>query len=225
LTIEMTDQDSRMPLISRLVNLDEQGALALVSQRLHRGDDPLALLEECQEGMRQVGVRYEQREYYLSGLMMAGEIFCEVMELIEPVLVERLRGSESGHILLGTVQGDIHDIGKNIFGIMLRCHGFTVTDLGVDVPAEHFLEQARQVQPDVIGLSGLLTISYDSMRETIKLVRQAGDAHLERIPVIIGGGLLNPQVCAYVGAEYWSIDAMVGVNLCKQIIAARDQAV
>jgi len=155
----MNDQEKRATLIEALMNLDEKRVLGLVSERLKRGDDPLTLLEECQEGMRQVGVRYEQREYYLSGLMMAGEIFREVMEQVEPALVERLRGSESGHILLGTVQGDIHDIGKNIFSIMLRCHGFSVTDLGVDAPPGLFLEQARQLQPDIIGLSGLLTTS------------------------------------------------------------------
>ncbi|MBC7250227.1 MAG: cobalamin B12-binding domain-containing protein [Anaerolineae bacterium] len=214
----MNDHESDGALISRLVNLDEKGVLALVSQQLRQGEDPLRIIEECQEGMRQVGLRYEQRKYFLSGLMMAGEIFREVMELVEPVLVERLSGNESGHILLGTVQGDIHDIGKNIFGILLRCHGFTVTDLGVDVPPAYFLEQARQLQPDIIGLSGLLTTSYDVMRETVDLLRRSGDVLLARKPIIIGGGILNAQVCAYVGADYWAIDAMVGVDLCKEIM-------
>jgi methanogenic corrinoid protein MtbC1 len=207
-------------LIARLVDLDERGVLTLVDERLRQGTDPLRLLEECQAGMQQVGSRYEQGEYYLSGLMMAGEIFRQVMELVEPVLVERLSGSESGHILLATVQGDIHDIGKNILSIMLRCYGFSVTDLGVDVPAIHILDQARLLRPDIIALSGLLTISYDVMRETVSLVRGVPDATLARTPAIIGGGLLNAQVCAYVGADYWAIDAMVGVRLCTQIVAA-----
>jgi methanogenic corrinoid protein MtbC1 len=218
----MSEPDDHTVLFDRLVDLDEPGVLRLVGERLERGDDPLHLLEECQAAMRQVGVRYERHEYYLSGLMMAGEIFRQVMEIVEPALVERLSGSGSGHILLGTVQGDIHDIGKNIFSIMLRCHGFTVTDLGVDVPPEHFVEQAAQLHPDILGLSGLLTISYDSMRETVERLRRGGDAQLARLPVIIGGGLLNAQVCAHVGADYWAIDAMVGVNLCTEIITARN---
>ncbi len=217
----MTDRHSGATLIDQLVELDERIVLSLVHQRLLQGDDPLTLLQECQEGMCQVGVRYEQREYYLSGLMMAGEIFRQVMEMVEPALKERLCGSESGHILLGTVQGDIHDIGKNIFRTMLRCYGFTVTDLGVDVPPADFLDGARQLKPDIIGLSGLLTISYDVMGETVRLVHQASDARLARTPVIIGGGLLNARICALIGADYWAIDAMVGVNLCKQIVGAQ----
>lgn len=217
----MTDRDSGATLIERLVDLHEETVLALVRQRLQQGNDPLILLQECQEGMRQVGVRYEQRKYYLSGLMMAGEIFRQVMELVEPALGARLCGRESGHILLGTVQGDIHDIGKNIFSTMLRCYGFTVTDLGVDVPPTDFRDGARQLKPDIIGLSGLLTISYDVMQETVRLVRQSSEVRLARTPVIIGGGLLNARICADIGADYWAIDAMVGVNLCKRIVGAR----
>ena len=206
-------------LTQGILELDETGVLTLVEERLRRGDDPLILLEECQEGMRQVGARYEQQEYYLSGLMMAGEIFREVMELVEPILQERLYGRESGQILLGTVQGDIHDIGKNMFGTMLRCHGFTVADLGVDVKPAAFLEATEKNQPDIVGLSGLLTPSYETMRQTIQLIRKSSDSPIAGIPVIIGGGILNPKICAYVGADYWSIDSMVGVNLCKQIMS------
>ena len=217
----MEELDRSTTLIERLVELDEPAVLDQVSEQLHQGDDPLVILQECQEAMRQVGDRYEQREYYLSGLMMAGEIFRQVMELVEPALVQRLTGSESGHVLLGTVQGDIHDIGKNIFGIMLRCHGFAVTDLGVDVQPTLFLQEARRTQADILGLSGLLTISYDAMQETVRTLRGAGDPHLAGMPIIIGGGLLNPQVCAYTGADYWTLDAMIGVNLCKEIMASQ----
>jgi methanogenic corrinoid protein MtbC1 len=215
----MADQQRGQSLIDALVNLEEKRVLALVEDSLGRGENPLTLLEEAQEGMRQVGVRYEQREYYLSGLMMAGEIFRQVMEQVEPVLVERLSGNESGHILLGTVLGDIHDIGKNTFCIMLRCFGFTVTDLGVDVPPERFLEKALEIRPDIIGLSGLLTISYDTMKETVELIRRASQPGLAQTPVIIGGGLLDAHVCSHVGADYWAVDAMLGVDLCQQIVA------
>ena len=217
---KMDEQENRSTLIQRLTLLDEISVLAMVQERLAHGHDPLLIIEDCQQGMQQVGERYEQQEYFLSGLMMAGEIFREVMEIVQPVLAEQLCGNESGHILLGTVQGDIHDIGKNIFSTMLRCHGFTVTDLGVDVPPAEFVEHACRLRPDVVGLSGLLTLSYEVMRETVALMRRAPDATCSRLPVMVGGGLLNGQLCNLIGADYWAVDAMVGVNLCKQFMAS-----
>lgn len=218
---EMNAPDKRALLIQNLMELEETAVLELVRVRLRAGDDPLEILEDAREGMRQVGLRYEERQYYVSGLMMAGEIFREVMELVEPVLVKRLSGSETGSLLQGTVQGDIHDIGKNIFSTLMRCNGFTVTDLGVDVPPADFVDQALQLQPDIIGLAGLLTISYDAMKATVEQLRQADGGRLTKTPVIIGGGTVNAMVCAYVGAGYWATDAVVGVELCKQILADR----
>jgi methanogenic corrinoid protein MtbC1 len=207
-------------MIACLVDLEELAVLDLVKKRLEVGDDPLTIIEECQNAMQQVGKRYEERKYYLSGLMMAGEIFRQIMELVQPLLVSQLCANESGRILLGTVQGDIHDIGKNIFGTMLRCHGFTVTDLGVDVPPTEFLEMAVRIKPDIIGLSGLLTISYDVMRQTVQLVRKMDEKRPVRTPIFVGGGMINANICAYVGADYWAIDAMVGVELCKELVGA-----
>lgn len=213
---EMNAPASYTLLIEKIKTLEEAQVLALVKERIQAGDDPLRILASAQEGMRQVGSLYEQREYFISGLMMAGEIFREVMEIVEPVLVQTLSGDEAGHILLGTTQGDIHDIGKNIFKTMLQCYGFTVTDLGVDIAPQTFVEQAQTLKPDIIAMSGLLTSSYDSMRSTVEEVR----TQAAPIPFIIGGGLINANVCAYVGAQYWAIDAMVGVSLCKEIMAA-----
>ena len=213
--------EQRATLVENLVDLEENTVLALAREWLAEGGDPLEIIEAAQEAMRQVGRRYEQRQYYISGMMMAGEIFREVMELVEPVLAVNLRGSESGHILLGTVQGDIHDIGKNIFNTLLRCHGFTVTDLGVDTRPSRFLEEALRIKPDIIALSGLLTISYDSMKTTVQQVRHHPDQGLDAVPIIIGGGTVNAMVCSFVGAEYWASDAMVGIHLCKQILSER----
>lgn len=217
----MDDRDSRMELIASVADLEERDVLEMVRRRLQEGDNPLAIVEDCQEGLRQVGIRYEKREYFLAGLIMAGEIFREVMELVQPVIEEQLTGNETGTILLGTVQGDIHDIGKNSFSMLLTCHGFTIHDLGVDVSPAEFLLQAVQLKPDIIGLSGLLTSSYDAMRETIYLLRSAGDNHLSSIPIIIGGNQLNEQVCQYVRANHWVIDAMTGVRLCQQLMAGQ----
>ena len=214
-------ENTRAALISQVADLKEQEALDLVRQRLAANEDPLRIVEDCQEGMRQVGERYERREYYLSGLIMAGEIFREVMEILAPVIEHRFIGNESGVILLGTVQGDIHDIGKNSLSLLLSSYGFTVHDLGVDVPPSKFLMTALQIKPDVIGLSGLLTSSYDSMRETVRLLQQAGDPQVQEIPVVIGGNQLNDQVCQYVGADGWVTDAMEGVRLCQKLLRSK----
>jgi methanogenic corrinoid protein MtbC1 len=206
-------------LIDYVAELNERAVLALVQERLDAGDNPLSIVEECQEGMRRVGRQYEQGRYYLAGLIMAGEIFREVMELAQPAIESQISGEESGRVLLGTVQGDIHDIGKNIQSMLLSCHGFTVYDLGVNVPPAEFLDQAKKVEPDIVGLSGLLTSSYDAMRDTIALIRDASVGELAGIPIIIGGTSVNEQVCQYVGADHWISNAMEGVRLCQRLLA------
>jgi len=211
-------ESERQSLIAHVADLNENKVLALVEQWVAQGHDPLAIIEDCQEGLRQVGERYERQEYYLSGLIMGGEIFREVMELVQPIIQEQFTGKDSGVILLGTVQGDIHDIGKNNLSMLLTCYGFSVHDLGVDVPPSEFLQQAAQLRPDIIGLSGLLTTSYDAMKETIDLLRASDEAALRTVPIIIGGNQLNEQVCQYVGADYWLNDAMSGVRLCQKLL-------
>lgn len=208
----------RQELIQLVADLKEQPALDLVRTRISQNEDPIQIVEDCQEGLRRVGERYEQRVYFLSGLIMAGEIFREAMELLAPIFEGRVKGSDSGIILLGTVQGDIHDIGKNNLSLLLTCYGFTVHDLGVDVPPQEFIQAAQQVQPDVIGLSGLMTSSYDSMLRTVQLLRNHSDPAIQRIPIILGGNQLNQQVCVYVGADAWVTDAMSGVRLCQDLI-------
>jgi len=210
--------DLRLGLISRVADLQETEAVALVKRRLELQHDPIEIVEDCQEGLRQVGERYERQEYYLSGLIMAGEIFRQAMELLSPIIEVQFTGNDSGVILLGTVEGDIHDIGKNNLSLLLTCYGFTVHDLGVDVPAMEFLNQARQLRPNLIGLSGLLTSSYDSMAETVKLIRACPDSQIASTPVIVGGNQLNEQVCQYVGADAWVTDAMTGVRLCQNLL-------
>jgi methanogenic corrinoid protein MtbC1 len=212
------DKDKRALLVSHVANLDENEALSLVEARIQTDDNPLAIVEDCQEGLRQVGERYEQREYYLSGLIMAGEIFREAMELLRPIIELEFSSNETGIILLGTVRGDIHDIGKNSLSMLLSSYGFTVHDLGVDVPPVEFLLEAIQVKPDIIGLSGLLTSSFDAMRETINMIRSSGENGISKLPIIIGGNQLTSQVCQYVGADYWVTDAMTGVRLCQQLL-------
>jgi methanogenic corrinoid protein MtbC1 len=215
---EMNTLDKHALLIHNLLELEEETVLTLTRERLEAGDDPFEIIDDAQQALRLVGERYEQGKYYISSMMMAGEIFREVMEIIGPILERRKTGNVAGHILLGTVQGDIHDIGKNIFKMMISSHGFAVTDLGVDVPPALFVEEALRVKPDIIGLSGLLTLAYESMKETIQIIRKLDHPSVAKTPLIIGGAAVNGMVCTAVGANYWAIDAMVGVRLCEQIM-------
>ena len=215
-------EDTRTILRDGIGDLDENLVLATVQACLDAGEDPVAIIAACEEGMRLVGERYEQREYYLSGLIMAGEIFREVLEMTRPALQATLAGHSRGRVLIGTVQGDIHDIGKTIFQVALRSYGFTVEDLGVDVPPQVFAERAASWQPDIVGLSGLLSTAYDAMRETVQLLRASASAGGDPpVPVLIGGGLINEHVRSFVGADYWCSDALEGVRLCQRLMAAR----
>ncbi len=210
----------RTKLRDAVADLDENEVLATVRACIDAGDDPAAAIAACEEGMRLVGERYEQHEYYLSGLIMAGEIFREVLELAQPALQESLAGHSSGKVLIGTVQGDIHDIGKAIFQIALRSYGFEVEDLGVDVPPQVFARRAAEWRPDIVGLSGLLSTAYDTMRETVQLLR-AQAAGSTAVPILIGGGLVDERVRGYVGADYACSNALEGVRLCQQLMDAR----
>jgi len=210
----MTPTDAPALLIAAIADLQEENALALVRRRLESGDDPMLIIQDCKEGMRQVGLHYERNEYFLAGLIMAGEILREVMELLHPVVAPTAPGRASGRVLLGTVEGDIHDLGKNIFNMLLGVRSFAVYDLGVNVPPAVFADQVDELQPDIVGLSGLLTSSYDSMRETVELLRSRG----LRAPIIIGGGQISEEVCRYVGADYWTTDAVAGVEICQRLM-------
>jgi methanogenic corrinoid protein MtbC1 len=216
----MSSADPRVNLIAAISDLQEETTLAHVRRRLDANDDPLLIIEDCKEGMRQVGVRYERQEYFLAGLIMAGEIFRQLMELLQPVVKRQVSGRGSGRILLGTVEGDIHDLGKNIVNMLLSCHKFVVHDLVVDVAPATFVEKAMEIQPHLVGLSGLLTNAYDAMRETISILRARGYAG----PIVIGGGQLTERVCQYVGADHWSTDAVTGVELCQRLIAGQMRA-
>jgi len=203
--------------LSKLVaDLDEDAVIETVRRRLAAGEDPFLIVDECQAGVMQVGQLYEHGMYYISGLIMAGEIMEQISQLLLPVLQGRITGSDVGRILVGTVQGDIHYVGKNMFKTLLKCFGFTVMDAGEDVEPAEFVKQMRTFTPHVIGLSCLLTSAYDSMRGTIALLRsETKDS--KRPPRIIIGGAVDARVCQYVDAEHWAKDAMSGVRICQSI--------
>jgi methanogenic corrinoid protein MtbC1 len=205
-----------------LVELDEQRTLESVHQLLDRGVSPLSILNTCQQALKVVGERYERQQYYISGLIMAGELFKEVLDLVQPIYDETLSGDVggAGTVLLGTVARDIHDIGKNLFATTLRGFDFAVIDLGVDVPPESFFEEAKRSQPDIVCLSGLILGAFESMRETIALLRNREAELGYHPPVILGGATLDGKVCAFCGADSWSTDAMEGVRICQDLVTS-----
>jgi methanogenic corrinoid protein MtbC1 len=198
-------------LIQSVADLKDQRVLELVQARISRGDDPIEIVEDCRQGMIVVGQRYEQQEYFLSGLILAGEILREVMEIVQPLTEKKFFGKSMGLILLGTVEGDIHDAGKDLLQIVLKVNGFTVHDLGVDVAPSEFVAKAKELKPMVIGLSCLIIGAYKAMKRTVALLR--ADPETASIPIIIGGQV-NSDVCSYVSADHWSTDAVDGMNWC-----------
>jgi len=208
-------------LASLLADLDEDAVLELVKHRLEAGGSPLQIIEECNEGLREVGQRYEKGEYFIAGLIMSGEIFREVVELVHPLLEKQVSGNSSGRVLVGTVSGDIHELGKNMFGLLLSCHGFDVIDLGVDVPPTEFAAKVVETKPDFVGLSGLITASYESMKETVAVLRSEARKNNLSFPIIIGGGFIDEQIRQYVEADYWMPDAMAGVRLCQELLSKK----
>lgn len=200
-----------------IADLDEEGTLGRVREELEKGADPLKILEELQRGMASVGERFETGEYFLPDLIMSGEIFKGAVALIEPHLAGR-EAQSKGTIVMGTVKGDVHDIGKNIVITMLRCNGYEVHDLGVDQPPQAFVDKARETGAPLVGLSGLLTIAFDSMRETVQAFAQAGLR--DQVKIIIGGGPVNQTVVEYTGADGWGRDPGEALHLAERFIGA-----
>jgi dimethylamine corrinoid protein len=208
-------------LSAAVAALDDKTARRLVQEALARGETADAIVQATQAGLQVVGERYEKREIFLSGLIMAGEIFRGVMDLVLPDWESELAAnSATGKVLLGTVAGDIHDLGKNMAALTFRAFGFAVEDLGVNVPSEDFLGAALRSKPDIIGLSGLLTLAFDSMRETVRLLRShAGE--LGHPVIVIGGATIDEHVAGWVEADHWTNDAMEGVRICQRLLEGR----
>jgi methanogenic corrinoid protein MtbC1 len=212
-------------LIEQMANLQIKQVLQLVNERLEAGEDPLEIVEVCQEGVRRVGESYERGEYFLAGLIMAGEILRQVLDRVLPLLPATGRGSSIGLVVMGTVRGDIHDIGKNIAQALFRCHGFEVLDLGIDVPPSEFVRQVRETRPDIVGISAFLTTGYDAMRDTIRQIRETILVEEQPAVIIVGGGLMSEQVRIYTGADLWTRDAPQGVRLCADEVRRKRDAV
>lgn len=205
-------------LSESLVKMKRNRVGELTKTLLEDGVDPMAVLDAARDAMAEVGRLFETNEYFVPELILAGRMLKEISEQAKPYLVgEGGDGAKKGKVLIGTVAGDIHDIGKDIVTTMLEINGYEVMDLGVDVPVERFREAAVEFKPDVVALSGFLTLAYDPMRDSIAAIREAG---LGDVKFMIGGGQIDENVQAYTNADAFGLDAVTAVRLCDGWLAA-----
>jgi len=203
-------------LIHLIADLKENEALAMVKQKLSESVDPLSLLDDERKAMEIVGKRFESGDYFLPDLVMAGAIIEEISKIVKPHLVKERIETKKGKVIIGTVAGDIHDIGKDIVVFMLDVNGYDVVDLGIDVPIDTFVSRVKEVKPQVVGLSGFLTMAFDSMKKTTEAIEKAG-LRLG-VKIMIGGGQIDEEIRKYVKADAYGKDAIAAVNLCRQWI-------
>jgi 5-methyltetrahydrofolate--homocysteine methyltransferase len=204
-------------LVEAMANMKEQDALRIVDEMLAAGEDPAHILDLSSEAMQVVGTRYQEGSYFLPELIMSGEMLRKIGEILKPRLAAKTDQTKKlGTVVLGTVRGDIHDIGKDIVGFMLEVNGFEVVDLGIDQPEEAFVEAVKANSPAVLALSGFLSVAFDSMKSTIEQVEAAGLR--TNLKVIIGGGQMDDTVRKYTGADAYGDDAMAAVAFAKQAV-------
>ena len=201
-------------LVDAMSNMREKEALEIVKSSLDGGEDPVNILSACTQAMGVVGKRFEKGEYFLPELMMAGEMLRQISDIVKPKMTGEVTTEKKGKVLMGTVEGDIHDIGKDIVTFLLDVNGFEVRDIGIDVPPARFVEEIKDFQPQVVGMSGLLTLAYDSIKDTVQAIDDAGLR--DKVKIMIGGGQMSEKVKEYSGADAYGKDAMEGVTLVKK---------
>jgi len=171
------------------------------------------VVSACQEGMEIVGKNFEDGEYFVGDLIYAGEILKNATDMLKP-LIGGAHNENVGKVVVGTVKGDLHDIGKNIFISMAGAVGFEVHDLGIDQSSESFVEKIKEVDPQIVGMSGVLTLAIDAMKETVDAIKEANLRN--NVKIIIGGNPVTKEACEYVGADTFTTNAQEGVKICKK---------
>jgi 5-methyltetrahydrofolate--homocysteine methyltransferase len=201
-------------LVNAIADMNEQEALRLAQDMIDKGESPQAILDAGSEAMSLIGERYDTGEYFLPELILAGDMMKQLGELVKPLLGGDEKQKEAaGKVVLGTVAGDIHDIGKDVVAFMLDVNNFEVHDLGVDVPNKVFAEKVKDVQPDVVGMSGFLTLAFDQMKNTVGEIQKLGMR--EKVKIMIGGSIMNEEAAEYAGADAYGKDASAAVKLAK----------
>jgi len=204
-----------MDFITEIVELNEDSVKELLKKRLESNEDPLKIMDDVKGAMKIIGEKFSNKEYFLPELIMSGEILRDIFEFIGPKLKEsNITEEKKGRVLLGTVAGDIHDIGKDVVKFMLDANGFEVLDLGVDVLAEKFVESIKEFKPQVVALSGFLTLAFDSMKEIIQKFEEAGLR--DGVKIMIGGGTVDENIVEYVSADAYGESAVEAVALASK---------
>lgn len=212
--------DAEDELVAAIAGMDEVRALELTDEHIENKVDPEEILQKCRAAMDIVGAKFEANEYFVPELILAGDMLEQISARVKPLLSSKSGGKKKtgGKVLIGTVHGDLHDIGKNIVTFMLDVNGFDVVDLGIDVQPRDFIKAIEDSQPQVVGLSGFLTLAFDSMKETIEAIEAAGLR--DGVKIMIGGGQVDEQIRTYTGADAFGLDAMTAVTQCKEWIGA-----
>ena len=198
-----------------LSDLKEPEALEFVDNALAEGVDPMALLDAAREGMNIVGQRFAVEDYFIPDLVFSGEILKRIVAKLEPHIKDKQgkKAEPIGKVVIGTVAGDIHDIGKNLVAFMLDVSGFEVTDLGIDVPVQKFVDAIKKSGSTVVALSGFLTLAFDAMKDTVDGIKAAGLR--DQVKIMIGGGQMDDQVKSFTGADAYGKDAVAAVKLAQ----------
>ncbi|MBP2134219.1 methylmalonyl-CoA mutase cobalamin-binding domain/chain [Methanomicrobium sp. W14] len=207
--------DRRDEFINAIVDFDELKCINILKKRIADDEDLENIIEDIRKATGIVGKRFEDGDYLVSDLMMAGEVLSQIMEVLNPVLSVR-REKIIGTVVIGTVEGDVHDIGKSIVIALLETEGFRVIDLGVNQPPESYINAIREYHPDIVALSGLLTEASESMKNIINEIKKAGLR--DKVKIVVGGGRTDEETMKYTGADEWSYDATSGVGKFKRLL-------
>jgi len=203
-------------LTNAVAELKEDEAIQMVKDMIAKGEDANMVFDSARKGMETVGKRFADGEYFLPELIYSGEIFKAISEIVKPVMTAESGGKKIGKVIVGTVAGDIHDIGKDIVVFMLDISGFEVYDLGVDVPVQTFVDKIKETGAPTVALSGFLTLAFDAMKDTCDAIVAAGLR--DKVKIMIGGGQIDNEIKKYAGADAYGRDAMTAVALAKEWI-------
>ena len=197
-----------------MADLDEDVVLELANQAAALGEEAAnQAMDACQKGMETIGTRFEEGEYFVGDLVYAGEVMSEVVDILAPIFAAKKESSTGNKIVLCTVKGDLHDIGKNIVRALMQAAGFEVIDLGIDTPAEKVVEAVKENDCKIVALSGVLTLAIDAMKDVVDALTAAGLR--DSVKVIIGGNPVSADACVLVGADEWAHSPAKTIEACK----------
>jgi corrinoid protein of di/trimethylamine methyltransferase len=203
-----------------VLDLDTDRVCTAAQEAVRLGIDPIEAIDEgLAKGVRTIGDRFAAGEAFLTELVMAGEAMKAGVEVLRPVILQRkLQRKSTGIVVIGTVRGDIHDIGKNIVAVMLEAAGFEVNDLGVDVTSENFLNKTKESKAQIVAMSALLTVTTPEQKNTVHAIEKAGIR--KNVKIAVGGAAVTPEWAREIGAEGYSDNAVDAVELFKKLVAS-----